>query len=54
MSTRSANYLNEKKGLSSWLFTLDHKRIGILYMIAVFSFFLSRRGVCPFASFRAF
>ena len=34
------NYLNEKKGLSSWLFTLDHKRIGILYMITVFTFFL--------------
>ena len=36
----SVNYLNEKKGLSSWLFTLDHKRIGILYMITVFTFFL--------------
>ena len=34
------NYLNEKKGLCSWLFTLDHKRIGILYMITVFTFFL--------------
>ena len=34
------NYLNEKKGFASWLFTLDHKRIGILYMITVFSFFL--------------
>ena len=36
----SVNYLNEKKGLASWLFTLDHKRIGILYMITVFTFFL--------------
>ena len=34
------NYLNHQKGLTSWLFTLDHKRIGILYMITVFSFFL--------------
>ena len=34
------NYLNCQKGLASWLFTLDHKRIGILYMITVFSFFL--------------
>ena len=34
------NYLNEKSGLASWLFTLDHKRIGILYMITVFTFFL--------------
>ena len=33
------NYLNWKKGIGSWLFSLDHKRIGILYMITVFSFF---------------
>ena len=33
------NYLNWQKGWKSWLFTLDHKRIGILYMITVFSFF---------------
>ena len=34
------NYLNEKRGLASWLFTLDHKRIGLLYMGTVFTFFL--------------
>ncbi len=35
------HYLNEATGWKSWLFTLDHKRIGILYMIMVmFSFFL--------------
>jgi cytochrome c oxidase subunit 1 len=35
------NYLNETKGLKSWLFTLDHKRIGILYLVAILaSFFL--------------
>ena len=33
------NYLNWQKGLGSWLFSLDHKRIGILYMITIFSFF---------------
>ena len=33
------NYLNEKSGLWSWLTTLDHKRIGILYMISVMIFF---------------
>ena len=33
------NYLNESSGLWSWLTTLDHKRIGILYMIAVMTFF---------------
>jgi cytochrome c oxidase subunit 1 len=42
MGTTSAhgdNYLNHEKGLWSWLTTLDHKRIGILYMISVFIFF---------------
>src|SRR6185312_8422167 len=33
------NYINEKSGIWSWLTTLDHKRIGILYMISVMSFF---------------
>jgi cytochrome c oxidase subunit I len=37
---RSKNYLNETTGLKSWLTTLDHKRIGLLYMIAVMLFFL--------------
>lgn len=37
--TEGKNYLNWKKGIGSWLFTLDHKRIAILYMITVFSFF---------------
>ena len=31
----TGNYLTHKKGLMSWLITLDHKRIGILYMIGV-------------------
>lgn len=35
------NYLNHSRGLSSWLFTLDHKRIGIMYLVAVLiGFFL--------------
>ena len=34
------NYLNWQSGIWSWLTTLDHKRIAILYMITVFSFFL--------------
>lgn len=34
------NYLNESSGLWSWLTTLDHKRIGIMYFIAVMFFFL--------------
>jgi cytochrome c oxidase subunit 1 len=35
------NYLTFKRGLISWLFTLDHKRIGVMYLAAVLvSFFV--------------
>jgi cytochrome c oxidase subunit I len=33
-----ASYL-EEKGLMSWLYTLDHKRIGVMYLAAVCLFF---------------
>ena len=36
------NYLNHTKGIFSWLFTLDHKRIGMMYLVCVlFAFFLA-------------
>ena len=34
------NYLNQEEGLTSWLLTVDHKRIAILYLISVTFFFL--------------
>ena len=34
------NYLNNGHGLSSWLLTRDHKRIGILYLISISVFFV--------------
>jgi len=35
------NYLNHGSGWRSWLFTLDHKRIGVMYLAAIlFSFLL--------------
>lgn len=34
------NYLNEKRGILSWLTTLDHKRIGIMYLWSVLLAFL--------------
>ena len=35
------NYLTHGKGVLSWLFTLDHKRIGVMYLVAIIaSFFL--------------
>jgi cytochrome c oxidase subunit 1 len=33
------NYLNAEYGWKSWLFTLDHKRIAILYLFSVTAFF---------------
>jgi cytochrome c oxidase subunit I len=34
------NYLVHEKGVASWLLTLDHKRIGIMYLMCVLSAFL--------------
>lgn len=39
------NYINEFEGLKSWLCSLDHKRIGIMYALAVMVFFLVG-GIC--------
>ncbi len=37
--TEKKNYLNAEYGIKSWLLTEDHKRIAILYLIAVTFFF---------------
>jgi cytochrome c oxidase subunit I len=34
------NYINAEHGIKSWLLSLDHKRIGILYFVSVMFFFL--------------
>ncbi len=34
------NFYQASKGLKSWIFTLDHKRIALLYLYTVMSFFL--------------
>ncbi|HEX2896698.1 MAG TPA: cbb3-type cytochrome c oxidase subunit I, partial [candidate division Zixibacteria bacterium] len=34
------HFLNESKGIKSWLLTLDHKRIGILYLISIMTAFM--------------
>jgi cytochrome c oxidase subunit 1 len=34
------NYLNAAHGLKSWLLTMDHKRIGVLYLISISTFFV--------------
>ena len=33
-SYNTPNYLNAEKGVRSWLTTLDHKRIGVMYLVA--------------------
>lgn len=35
----AANYLNNGYSIWSWLFTVDHKRIGLLYLISISVFF---------------
>ena len=40
------NYLNHPKGLMSWLLTLDHKRIGLMYLVSGILFFFHRRIAC--------
>ncbi len=40
LTRMNANYLNEDKGLWSWLATVDHKRIGIMYLVGVLTSFL--------------
>jgi cytochrome c oxidase subunit I len=34
------SYLTNEKGILSWIFTLDHKRIGVMYLVAVMTAFL--------------
>ena len=36
----SDSYLRHPRGVLSWLFTLDHKRIGVMYMVSVLAAFL--------------
>ena len=38
--TPKDNYLNHTSGFASWAFTLDHKRIGVMYLVATLSSFL--------------
>jgi cytochrome c oxidase subunit 1 len=34
------NYLNHTRGLRSWLLTLDHKRIALMYLVSILASFL--------------
>src|SRR3954469_24193656 len=39
VSTERKNYLNAEYGIRSWLLTTDHKRIALLYLLAITFFF---------------
>jgi cytochrome c oxidase subunit I len=39
------NFYQAKKGFFSWIFTLDHKRIGLLYLYSIGLFFLVAAGL---------
>ena len=48
--TDVASYLNTPsspnlKGLSAWLLTTDHKRIGVMYLMAILFWFLIAMGL---------
>ena len=45
--TSETNYLDNGKGFASWFYTVDHKRIGVMYLIAIGIFFI----IAAFASF---
>ena len=36
---QDVNYINATKGLKSWLLTVDHKRIGLMYLASIIFFF---------------
>lgn len=38
--SHGGNYINCERGLWSWLTTIDHKRIAIMYFISIMAFFL--------------
>lgn len=39
-SIPETHFLNASTGIKSWLLTLDHKRIGVMYLFAIIFFFL--------------
>jgi len=43
-SEKEPSYLGATRGLKSWLFTVDHKRIGVMYLVAT-TFFMMVGGI---------
>ncbi len=40
MTVAADNYLTHTRGIRSWLLTLDHKRIGVMYLVSILAMFL--------------
>ncbi len=40
-SVENINYLKVRQGLMSWLVTVDHKRIGLMYLASILVFFIT-------------
>ncbi|UCD76165.1 MAG: cbb3-type cytochrome c oxidase subunit I, partial [Phycisphaerales bacterium] len=40
MTDNGYNYLSYDRGILSWLFTLDHKRVGVMYLVSITGAFL--------------
>ncbi len=47
------NYLTHGRGVKSWLFTLDHKRIGVMYLVSILASFAAGRSACAAGPHRA-
>lgn len=39
-SIKSPNYLDHESGFMSWWMTIDHKRIGVMYLASMIFFFV--------------
>ncbi|PYV80947.1 MAG: cytochrome c oxidase subunit I, partial [Acidobacteria bacterium] len=39
VSVEPKNYINAEYGIRSWLFTTDHKRIALLYLVSITAMF---------------
>lgn len=40
LAVKDDNYLTHERGFLSWALTLDHKRIGVMYLVGIFVMFL--------------
>jgi cytochrome c oxidase subunit 1 len=51
-NSNHVDYLKESSGIMSWLTTLDHKRISVMYIISIIAFFLVGGSFCNSSKIR--